>query len=95
MPPAGPRAQGWTGKRKSRHRHCLAEAEKEWRVRANGGDDDHQGDEHLENSPHPGAAAPDPRVYGLVAPVFPAPYVLRGRGKLPLEPRCTGNTVRE
>ena len=33
------------------------------RVRANAGDDEHQGDEDLESSPAPGAAAPDLRIY--------------------------------
>jgi hypothetical protein len=73
LPPAGPRAQGWTGKCKSGHCQCLAEAgihplaigqdrpsplpgrvadgermnpRKGVRVRANAGDDEHQGAEH-------------------------------------------------
>ena len=39
-----------------------------WRVRANAGDDEPQGDEHLENR-HAGARAPDP-VYGSGRPAF-------------------------
>jgi len=49
LPPAGPQAQGWTGKCKSGHCQSLTEVGEEWRVRANKGDGEHQGDEHLEN----------------------------------------------
>ena len=44
------------------------------------GDDEHQGDEHPENCPRRGCR-PGPRVYGLAAPVFPPPCVLRGHGR--------------
>ena len=132
VPPAGPRAQGWTGKRRSGLGQCLAEVggftlspsartgpsrlgpagegrsdggvlhlhprgqarypeggrrrEDEphgegWRVRADAGDDEHQGDEGLEN-PHAGARAPVPPVYGSGRPAFSPPTVLRGRGRI-------------
>ena len=52
-----------------------------WRVRANGGDDEHQGDEDLENSSVPGPAAPHPAAYGLSPPLFQplTAYAARGR----------------
>jgi hypothetical protein len=46
------------------------------------GDDEHQGDEDLENFPASGAAAPEPRVYGSGRPAFSPPTVLRGRGRI-------------
>jgi hypothetical protein len=113
LPPAGPQAQGWTGKCKSSHCQCLAEVGihplaigqdrpsrpgpagegrsdsrvlhlhprgqarypeggrrredeppgKEWRVRAHAGDDEHQGDEQLENCLHPGLPPRTPRLW--------------------------------
>ena len=52
-----------------------------WRVRANARDDEHQGDEDLENSSVPGAAAPHPAAYGLSPPLFQplTAYAARGR----------------
>jgi hypothetical protein len=130
-PPAGPQAQGWTGKFKRDHCQCWAEVgftlspssrtgpsrlgpagegrsdggvlhlhprgqarypeggrrrEDEppgegWRVRAKPGDDEHQGDEDLENSSVPGAAAPHPAAYGLSPPLFQplTAYAAHGR----------------
>ena len=101
LPPAGPQAQGWTGKcraatvsvglrwgftlspsaRAGQARYPEGGRRREdeplgegWRVRANAGDDEHQGDEDRENSPaHPGAAAPHPACMAPVAPLF-RPY---------------------
>ena len=115
LPPAGPQAQGWTGKCKSStvgvglgwvfilspsartgpsrlgpagegrsdggvlHLHPRGQARhpeggrrredeppgEGWRVRANAGDDEHQGEEDLENSPaHPGLPPRTPRRMG-------------------------------
>jgi hypothetical protein len=52
-----------------------------WRVRAKPGDDEHQGDEDLENSSVPGAAAPHPAAYGLSPPLFQplTAYAAHGR----------------
>ena len=46
---------------------------KEWRVRANTGDVEHQGDEHLENVPGGGSRPRAPRVW-LRSPRFFTPY---------------------
>ena len=121
MPPAGPQAQGWTGKCKSgavgvglgwgfilspsvrtgpsrlgpagegrsdgrvlhlhpRGQACYPEGGRRreddppgegWRVRANAGDDEHQGDEDLENSPpHSGLPPRAPLCMAPVAPLF-------------------------
>ena len=51
------------------------------RTRQYRGDDEHQGDEHLENG-HAGARAPVPPVYGSGRPAFSPPTVLRGRGRI-------------
>jgi hypothetical protein len=51
-----------------------------WRIRANTGDDEHQGDEDLENR-HAGLAPRTP-VYGSGRPAFSPPTVLRGRGRI-------------
>ena len=50
-------------------------------MRANARDDEHQGDEDLENSSVPGAAAPHPAAYGLSPPLFQplTAYAARGR----------------
>jgi len=52
LPPAGPQAQGWTGRCNSGHCQYLAEEDepppKGWRVRANAEDNEHQGDERHE-----------------------------------------------
>ena len=50
-------------------------------VRADIGDDEHQGYEHLGLLAHSGGAAPDPVVYELSSPLFQplAAYAARGR----------------
>ena len=50
-----------------------------------GGDDERQGDEHLEDR-HAGARAPVPPVYGSGRPAFSPPTVLRGRGRRSVHP---------
>ena len=58
-----------------------------WRVRADAGDDEHQGDKDLEDSPaHPGCR-PDPAAYRLRSTRFSTPTVLRGRGRIFPAPR--------
>jgi hypothetical protein len=44
-------------------------------------DDEHQGDEHLENGPR-GGSRPVPPLYGSGRPAFSPPTVLRGRGRI-------------
>jgi hypothetical protein len=51
-----------------------------WCVRANAGDDEHQGDEHLKSVR--AGALPCARAYGLVVPAVSPPDVLRGRGRI-------------
>jgi hypothetical protein len=50
-----------------------------WRVRADAGDDGHQGDEHLESGPG-GGSRPRAPLYGSGRPAFSPLTVLRGRG---------------
>jgi hypothetical protein len=49
------------------------------------GDNEHQGDELLEDR-HAGARAPVPPVYGSGRPAFSPPTVLRGRGRISVHP---------
>jgi hypothetical protein len=134
LPPAGPQAQGWTGKCKSCHCQCLARVEgsssrhrpgqvladlasrakvvqtvmcstftreakrypeggrrredeppgEGWRVRANARDDEHQGDEDLENPPaHPGLPPRTPLRMAPVARCFTPYRPTRTRQDLP------------
>jgi hypothetical protein len=55
------------------------------RLQDQAGDDEHQGDEHLEDR-HAGARAPVPPVYGSGRPAFSPPTVLRGRGRRSVHP---------
>jgi len=57
MPPAGPQAQGWTGKCKGFRWERLAEVEGKGGAYAPiTGEIEHQGDDHLDNGPCGGSA---------------------------------------
>ena len=60
----------------------LAELGKVARSRKYRGDDEHQGDEDVELSRTPGAAAPDPAAYGLSPPLFQPSLPTRTRQDL-------------
>ncbi len=62
------------------------------RVRANTGDDDHQSDEGLENSPTPGAAAPHLASMGSPPLSFHHPASYAAAASVPRAPVSSGDS---
>jgi hypothetical protein len=86
LPPAGPQAQGWTGKCKSGHCQCLAEAGKGGAYAPIPGDDEHQ-DEGLEDSRHPGLPPRTPRLWARRPLFFHHPASCADAAGVPRAPR--------